>query len=221
MDAARELFASGDMENLTLRRIAQRIEYSATTIYLHFQNKDALVRELCAADFAAFSRRLVQAERTADPLERLKKIAAGYVDFGLQYPAQYRAMFITPAGAEPPARSGSPDTDPERKVTTASVKIPAARDDAPGKSERDPHDFLQAAVFKALAAGIFKPEYQDVALLTQTLWAGVHGVISLHQVRTKHPSVPWRPVQTLADMMIECLAGGMLTPALAANTTWR
>ena len=199
IDAARELFTEGGEEGLTLRRVAERIEYSATTIYLHFPNKDALVRELCAADFAAFSRRLVQADRSNDPLDRLKKVMVGYVDFGLQHPGHYRAMFIAARTVDSPTHLQAGEG---------------------AKNEPDPHAFLQAAVFKGLAAGIFKAEYRDVPLLTQTLWAGLHGVIALHQVRTNHPAVAWRSVQTLTEMMIECLLNGMILPALATSPAW-
>ncbi len=220
IDAARELFLMGEGEGLTLRRVAERIEYSATTIYLHFRNKDALVRELCAADFAAFSRSLVQADRLTDPLARLKKVAAGYVDFGLQYPGQYRAMFITATSAKPPARRSAKN---KGDIGSASPGNDSPAEEAGGnrKDEPDPHDFLQAAVFKALAAGVFKPEYRDVPLITQTLWAGLHGVVSLHQVRAKHPAVSWRPVQALTEMMIECLLNGLMIPSLTATPTWR
>ena len=206
VDAARELFADGGEEGLTLRRVAERIEYSATTIYLHFRNKDVLVRELCAAEFAVFSRRLVQAARSADPLERLRKVAAGYVDFGLQFPGHYRAMFITARAPGTP----SPTRNQTHLATDETLQ------EAPG-----PQDFLREAVFKGLAAGIFKAEYRDVPLLTQTLWAGLHGVVALHQVRANHPTVAWRPVQTLTETLVECLLNGMVVPALATNPAWR
>ncbi len=200
IEAARELFTDGSEEALTLRAVAQRIEYSATTIYLYFPNKEALVRALCAADFAVFSRRLIQAERLADPLARLLAVAMGYVDFGLRYPNQYRAMFI--ARAEPgPSPTGGSDEEPAK--------------------ERDAYDFLHSAVFKALAAGVFRPEYRDIPLIAQTLWNGLHGVISLHQVRSNHPHVPWRPVQTLAETMTECLINGLVLPTHAKNPAWR
>ncbi len=220
IDAARELFAMGGEEGLTLRRVAERIEYSATTIYLHFPSKQALVQELCAADFATFSRRLVQADRVTDPLERLKAVAAGYVDFGLQYPGQYRAMFIT-AGAEPSLASVAARTGDESSAVTPKSRNASARIQENKKPEPAPYDFLQAAVFKALAAGIFKPEYRDVPLITQTLWAGLHGVVSLHQIRAKHPAVTWRPIQGLTEMMLECLLNGLVIPSLAANPVWR
>ena len=62
---------------MTLRRVAERIEYSATTIYLYFANKETLIQALCSDDFVAYSRVLLQAERVGGPLARLRKIAAG------------------------------------------------------------------------------------------------------------------------------------------------
>ena len=199
IEAARKLFTGGGGEALTLRQVARRIEYSATTIYLHFPNKEALVGALCAADFAVFSRILIQAERLGDPLERLRTIAASYVDFGLQYPNQYRAMFITPGFS--PSSSGAPH--------------------ATATEERTPHDFLYSAVFKALAAGVFKPEYRDVPLITQTIWSGLHGAVCLHQVRAKHPDVSWRSIQELIEMLLECLLNGMVVPSRVTNPGWR
>ncbi|MBE7159052.1 MAG: TetR/AcrR family transcriptional regulator [Rhodospirillales bacterium] len=207
IESARELFTGGSEEALTLRSVAQRIEYSATTIYLHFPNKEALVRTLCAADFADFSRRLIQAERMADPLERLRAVARGYVDFGLQYPNQYRAMFITRADPRAFAGDDAPASETGR--------------DATASEDRDAYDFLHSAVFKALAAGVFRPEYRDIALITQTVWNGLHGVVSLHQVRSNHPRISWRPIQTLAETMIECLLNGLVLPGLAKNPAWR
>lgn len=206
IEAARELFTGGSEEALTLRAVAQRIEYSATTIYLHFPNKEALVRALCAADFAGFSRRLIHAERSPDPLDRLREVAAGYVDFGLQYPNQYRAMFMTRADSRTAADDEAP---PER--------TPPSKE----KEERDAYDFLHAAVFKAQAAGVFRPEYRDIPLVAQTLWNGLHGVVALHQVRSNHPRVAWRSVQVLAETMVECLVNGLVLPSLSKNPSWR
>ena len=206
IEAARELFTGNMEEALTLREVARRIEYSATTIYLHFPNKETLVRALCEADFADFSRRLIQAERLADPVERLRAIAMGYIDFGLQYPNQYRAMFIHRAGA----RVSRERDDPSEQA-----------EDGTAKEQREAYDFLHSAVFKAMAAGVFEPEYRDIPLVTQTLWSGLHGVVSLHQVRSNHPKVPWRPIRALSETTVECLVNGFLLPSQSKDPTWR
>src|SRR5215470_5502817 len=55
LDAARELFAAEGYDAVTMRKIAERIEYSATAIYQHFEDKDALLQELCRHDFREFA----------------------------------------------------------------------------------------------------------------------------------------------------------------------
>jgi AcrR family transcriptional regulator len=197
LDAAGELLGQGGAEAVTLRRVAQRIEYSATTIYLYFPNKEALLQEVCAVDFAAFSRSLTAAQRLTDPLERLRRVARTYVDFGLQFPNHYRVMFMRP---DAPARS-----------TLSADAAPAnaeARTSTPSEADATPYDFLHAAVFKAKAAGCLRPEYQDVPQCAQILWSGLHGLVALHLVRAQHPQVSWRPIQATADLMIDCLIRG-------------
>ena len=205
MDAARELFLSGGEDAVTLRRVAERIEYSATTIYSYFSNKESLIEELCLADFAVYSRVLQQAERTPDPCGRLRKIALAYVDFGLLYPSHYRAMFMTPAGARP-AR-----TEKRRGSLAETQSFDEART-SPHPTPNT-YDFLHTAVFKAMAAGCFRPQYRDVAVIAQVIWSGLHGVVSLHLVRARYAAVNWRPVQTAVETMIDCLIQGLTSDA--------
>ncbi len=202
VDAARELFLSGGEDAVTLRRVAERIEYSATTIYLYFPNKESLIRELCLTDFSLYSRVLQQAERVSDPLARLRKIAGAYVDFGLLYPAHYRAMFMTPASRRPTEADSASEP-------SSSVKESSDGPLVPSPAAPSPYDFLHTAVFKAMAAGCFKPQYRDVAMIAQIIWSGLHGVISLHLVRARYAAVNWRPVQTGAETMVECLLDGL------------
>jgi len=51
LDAARELFARDGYERVTMRGVAEAIEYSPTTIYNYFEDKDDLVKALCEEDF--------------------------------------------------------------------------------------------------------------------------------------------------------------------------
>jgi AcrR family transcriptional regulator len=46
IDSARELFVTRGVEAVTMREIAKRIDYSATSIYLHFADKDAVLRAI-------------------------------------------------------------------------------------------------------------------------------------------------------------------------------
>ena len=47
MNAARELFATEGIEAVSMRKIADAVEYSPTIIYQHFADKEALLHEIC------------------------------------------------------------------------------------------------------------------------------------------------------------------------------
>jgi AcrR family transcriptional regulator len=94
LDAARELFMSEGYDRVTMRRIAEAIEYSPTAIYLHFEDKDALVRALCGAEFAQLLAAL-PARAPADPVEAIRQLGLAYARFGLAHPNHYRFLFMT------------------------------------------------------------------------------------------------------------------------------
>ena len=96
LDAARELFARDGYDAVTMRKIAEAVEYSPTAIYLHFKDKESLVRELCIADFDSLARSFQRIAREPDPLERLRRAGLAYADFAVEHPNHYRLMFMTP-----------------------------------------------------------------------------------------------------------------------------
>jgi AcrR family transcriptional regulator len=187
LDAARELFASEGYEAVTMRKIAQRIEYSPTAIYLHFKDKEAVLREICDADFGALAHRFATIARIADPRERLVATGNAYADFGLSHPNHYRLMFMTP---HPPL--SHQDSAIER-----------------GNPEQDAYAFLKGTLAEALAAGRLRPGLDDLDLLTQTVWAAIHGVVSLEIAKCNDDWVDWRPaaerVRLMIDFLTHCL----------------
>ena len=66
LDAARELFIAEGYEAVTMRRIADRIEYSPTAIYFHFKDKEALMGELCAVDFYTLAMQFTKIAKVAE-----------------------------------------------------------------------------------------------------------------------------------------------------------
>src|SRR2546430_3024314 len=103
LDAARRMFVQQGYEGTTMRAIAAKIGYTPTAIYHHFKDKDALVAELAGLDFRALAQALQQTGTVGDPLERLEKVGAAYVEFGLTHPMQYQFLFMTrrPKGGAP------------------------------------------------------------------------------------------------------------------------
>lgn len=190
LDAARALFVERGVEAVTLRAIAQQIEYSATTIYLHFEDKDTLLRELVRHDFGVFAANLGRLARVADPIERLRKSGIAYVAFALAHPNHYRLMFMSPP--------------------------PGAKDDLPpDHPSRAAYAFLRGIIADALAAGRLRRELSDVELVTQAAWAAVHGVASLHIAMAGAGDIPWRAAAKLARVVVDAFVRGLLRPASA------
>src|SRR5688572_17792667 len=87
LDAARDLFVEQGYEAVSMRKIAERIEYSPATIYLHFRDKADLFDHLCADTFQRLVERLESMTREHDdPLSGLRAGMRAYIDFGLEHP---------------------------------------------------------------------------------------------------------------------------------------
>ena len=186
LDAARELFAAEGVEAVTMRRIADRIEYSPTAIYFHFKDKEALLRELCDTDFRDFALGFAVMAEIADPVERLRQSGYAYIDFGMKNPSHYRLMFMTPKNLH-------------------------AKDSAlaQGDPTEDAYAFLKGIVADMMAAGRFREEHTDVDLLSQVIWAGVHGVVSLEIAKCNDDWVDWRPMAERARLTVDMIINGL------------
>ena len=162
LKAARELLVKRGYDAVTMREIAKRIEYSATALYKHFEDKDALVRELCRQDFAAFAQAFVSdVAASGDPVERLARAGLVYLGFAEQYPEQYRLMFMTELPPTPPEEGER--NDPARNA----------------------YIFVRGLVDELMRGGLLRKELTDVDLVAQTVWAGVHGAAALDLIVPK------------------------------------
>src|SRR5437660_10594166 len=85
LDAARELFVTEGFEGVSMRRVAEKIEYSPTAIYVHFADKNELFHELCREDFARLQEVMTSPSMAVDPVERLRQIGRNYVEFGVRF----------------------------------------------------------------------------------------------------------------------------------------
>jgi len=189
LDAARELFIEEGFDGVSMRKIADRIEYSPTAIYMHFADKEQLFMEICHEDFRRLAQSMVGLAQVPDPVERLRRIGDAYIEFGLENPNHYRTMFMTP---HPPI------ADSEEALK------------GKGNPEEDAYELLRATVREALSAGAFREHLRDADLISQTLWAGVHGVVSLQIAKSDDPWVPWSDIRQRARTMTESLLDGLL-----------
>jgi AcrR family transcriptional regulator len=181
LDAARALFIEEGYEAVSMRKIAQRIEYSPTAIYLHFEDKQALFRAVCDETFERLARRLDRlAVRDADPLTRLRDGLHAYVDFALKHPQHYTATFLLKASG----------------TTTPFAASAGGRAFA----------HLQRGVEEAIAHGSIRRG--DAAAMAQSLWAACHGV-SLLLITLDGGTFPFVARATLISSTIDTMLRGL------------
>jgi len=182
LDAAHELFAREGYDRVTMRRIAEAIEYSPTTIYNHFEDKDDLVQSLCDGDFARLLGALQAEPSLVDPVEHIRQLGLAYARFGVEYPNHYRFMFMTPAKFE--------------HIHELSA------------SGQQAFGLLRSAVERAIGSGAFRPGDGDA--VAQVLWASLHGVVALLiTLRPEHwPHAP--AVPGLVGLLVENSLRGFL-----------
>jgi AcrR family transcriptional regulator len=197
--AARELFIELGYEATTMRKIAEHIGYSATTLYLHFADKNAIMAELCHRDFAELAARSVEVMAEPDPVVRLGRLGKAYTEFGLRNPNHYRLMFMT------------------RKTDVQAINASPEWADVKGDPGRDAYALLVATVRDAMQAGALRDDLKDPEMVGQMLWASLHGLVSLYLDHCKDDWMTWRPVRSLADGMLRMILGGVVKPSLHAR----
>jgi len=100
LDASMKLFVEQGFENVSIRKIADLIEYSPTTVYLYFKDKNEILFNLHEIGFQKFAEYTADIWEVKNPLLRLHKMGERYVRFGLENPAYYDLMFILKAPME-------------------------------------------------------------------------------------------------------------------------
>src|ERR1700675_1669299 len=95
LDAAKQLFVEEGYAATTIRRIAAKLGISSTALYVYFQDKDAILVEICDATFAGLIAKLDDVRRdSTDPLDALAKSLERYIRFGLDHPNEYELTFV-------------------------------------------------------------------------------------------------------------------------------
>jgi AcrR family transcriptional regulator len=154
LDEAGELFLEQGYEGFSMRRVAERIGYSATTIYRYYEDKDDLLFAVVNEGFSEFARQLTEAaENVSNPLKRLEALGQAYIKFGLDNPVYYQMMFMQRA-----------DLLFERRKEQTQPMI-------------ESFDVLQRSVRAAMDAGVMKRG--DVETYSRVIWSVVHGVTAL------------------------------------------
>ncbi|MDD2335642.1 MAG: TetR/AcrR family transcriptional regulator [Geobacteraceae bacterium] len=183
LDASRDILLARGYAQLSMRGIAKRIEYSPTTIYLYFKNKDEILYHLCVEALE----RQFEVIRGAggdepSPLLRLRAALRAYIDFGLSEPDRYQITYMA---------------DISRYVSMASIL-------EQGSFANKLREFMGHRVNDVL---IESGCARDVESVFQVLWAHCHGIVSLLIGR---PDFPWVERDKLIETSLDISLNGLV-----------
>ncbi|URJ60032.3 TetR/AcrR family transcriptional regulator [Paenibacillus polymyxa] len=157
IEAARSLFLNQGYAEVSMRKIADQIEYSPTTIYHYFSNKEAVVCELLVEGNTLFLQALQQRVDEAqaaglNALDTLKTVSDAYVRFGTANPEYYNILFIS---------------------NLESVSLVSLIDSGRFKG----FELLEAGLKAAMEEGCIIQG--DERLIARSVWSMLHGLTSL------------------------------------------
>jgi AcrR family transcriptional regulator len=190
LDAARELFVSQGFDAVSMRKIAEAIEYTPAALYVHFKDKNELMQEMCRRDFGALTRETLKLSVVKCPIARIYLCGAGYIRFGIEHKNHYRMMFMTP---HPPELV--PSDEDRQKMNDP---------------DQDGYAFFRHTVREAIEQRKFRPEYTDAEAVTQTFWAGVHGVTAIEITHCSDPWLALAPLTARIELILDVMLRGML-----------
>jgi AcrR family transcriptional regulator len=153
LEAARALFLKLGYDQTSIRNIADRIEYSPTTIYLYFKDKDDIFYALHQEGFTQLIQYFKPLEHVSDPFERLKAIAKAYTTFAMENTEFYDLMFTMPS------------------------PMKALEEEKEWKEGDAAFDFVRRTIQECQAQGYFKG--LDTEVFAYTVWSMTHGICSL------------------------------------------
>lgn len=182
LETAQEMFVNEGFENVSMRKIAEKIEYSPTTIYLYFKDKNDLFGNLMEQYFIKLQEALKHVyNEQDDPVTLMKKGMRAYIECGLENPNYYKLGFMS-----------TPEIRSEAYLVA-------------GVSGTEIFLNQRAIVEKCIQQGLFRPI--DPALAAQVIWTMNHGITSL---LISNPNFPWVDKELLIQESIEHTIAGFL-----------
>lgn len=152
LDAAMQLFVRQGFENVSMRGIAGKIDYSPAAIYRYFKDKDEILSALRREGFAMFVEKQKENLEQPDPMARLRASGRAYLAFAGEHPEYFHLMF------------------------NLDVHIKDCEGDWTDKP-MESFEILRSMVMDCLDAGYFAGAPPDAAVFG--LWAATHGLANL------------------------------------------
>jgi AcrR family transcriptional regulator len=184
LEVSRAIVKREGFASLSMRKLAEAIDYSPAALYLHFKSRGDIARALCKEGHASLRDAFLAHTSIADPAARLNAMGRAYVEFGLAEPETYRLMFMEPAGF---AGAGADAKD------NVNGNGRAADSGATALS-------LIADAFVELRASDRLPPRAAPVACAEGLWANLHGIVAL---KLNGAALPETPAATLVELSLD------------------
>jgi AcrR family transcriptional regulator len=152
---ARELFLLKGFEATTIRNIAEKIEYSPSTIYQHFKDKNEIFYTIHSEAFAELVRYLNASEIHKNPMDQLIALGQIYIQFALENPELYDLMFIM----------------------EAPIDFLNYLEDTNWIEGKTAFDYLKSIIANCIKQGLIIET--DLESLSYLVWSTVHGLVTI------------------------------------------
>ena len=160
LDAAWQQVLESGWQSLSIRKIADAIEYSVPVVYEYFENKEAILLEFNKLGFKLLNNKLKQAKANhRDPAHQLEAIVYAYWDFAFAHKEYYQVMFGLGMPTCEQAKTMPELTDFTKVIETTIESI----------------------------VGVDNPGIK-IYLKVQSFWSMLHGLVSINLVapETRH-----------------------------------
>ena len=181
LDVSREIVKREGFASLSMRKLADAIDYSAAALYLHFKSRREIAHALRMEGHARLHAAFLAHASIVDPAARLNAMARAHVEFGLAEPETYRLMFMEPADVADTAANDIDRADQAADPGAATLSL------------------IVDAFVELRAAGRL-PSRVAPAACAEGLWTNLNGIVAL---KLNSASLPETPVQTLVELSLD------------------
>jgi AcrR family transcriptional regulator len=184
LEAAERIFNVAGYEGATIRRIAEEVGVSSTTLYMYFEDKSQIMLEICVRVLQDLDHRYATiCGEVAEPQARLRAMLEAMLDFGFGQPTAYQLLYcVVPR-----------DVNERRQAVVSPL------------TERC-FDHVLTAVEDAIAVGSLRPSAPP-RLVAEAITAACHGAIAM---RIANPLAPWTAPEALSRTLLDGLFNGFL-----------
>lgn len=154
LEVSRELLIKEGFGKMSMRRIAERADVSATSIYLYFKNKDDLLLALIEESIENLKAALMEVvDVSKGLLMQLEDMARAYINYALNHPQEYEIIYMV---------------RPEEMPRYPKEKF---------MNIRSAYELLAGIISEGHARE--QIDVEDALINVYTLWAQLHGVVSV------------------------------------------